>query len=70
VVARGSTADVLGDPLRALAALAAHVAARGLRTVPGQIVLSGAITDAVAIVPGDVLEARLRGLGAVAVRFV
>jgi 2-keto-4-pentenoate hydratase len=70
VVARGSTADVLGDPIRALAALAAHVASRGLRTAAGQIVLSGAITDAVAVFPGDILEARLRGLGEVEVRFV
>lgn len=70
VVERGSTADVLGNPIRALAALAAHVAARGLRTAAGQIVLSGAITDAVAVAAGDVLEARLAGLGTATVRFV
>lgn len=69
VVAQGSTADVLGDPVQALAALAAHLATRGLRAAPGQIVLSGAITDAVPVALGDVVEARLTGLGTVSVRF-
>jgi 2-keto-4-pentenoate hydratase len=70
VVERGSTADVLGDPIRALAALAAHTSARGLNTLAGQIVLSGAITDAIGVAPGDLVEARLHGLAVAAVRFV
>lgn len=70
VVARGSSGDVLAGPLNALAALAAHLAARGLRAVAGEIVLSGAITDAIPVAPGDVVEARLSGLGAVTVTFV
>ena len=68
-VAQGSTADVLGDPVQALAALAAHLGRRGLRAAPGHIVLSGAITDAVPVALGDVVEARLAGLGTVSVRF-
>jgi 2-keto-4-pentenoate hydratase len=70
VVNRGTTADVLGDPRNALLALAAHLAARDLRTRAGDVVLSGAITDAIAVAPGDVVEARLAGLGAAAVTFV
>jgi 2-keto-4-pentenoate hydratase len=70
VVARGSTADVLGNPVNALAALAAHLASRGLRTRGGDIVLSGAITDAIPVAAGDVVEARLAGLGIATVTFV
>jgi 2-keto-4-pentenoate hydratase len=70
VLATGLTADVLGNPLRALAALAKHLEGRGLHAAPGDIVLSGAITDAVPVAVGDVVEARITGLGVAAVRFV
>jgi 2-keto-4-pentenoate hydratase len=70
VVQRGATADVLDGPVNALAALAAHLAWRGLPAHAGDIVLSGAITDAVPVAPGDVVEARLAGLGTVSVTFV
>lgn len=70
VIARGSTADVLGSPLAALTALAAHLASRGLRTQSGDVVLSGAITDAIPVETGDVVEARLAGLGTAMVTFV
>ena len=68
-VATGSTRDVLGDPLVALELLAAHVADRGARTQAGDIVLSGAITDAFSAAPGDRVEARVAGLGSVRVAF-
>lgn len=70
VVQRGSTADVLDGPVNALVALAAHLAARGLPARAGDVVLSGAITDAVPVALGDVVEARLAGLGTVTVTFV
>jgi 2-oxo-3-hexenedioate decarboxylase len=70
VVERGSTADVLGHPLNALAALAVHLASRGLRAGAGDVVMSGAITDAVSVARGDVIEARLTGLGSASVSFV
>jgi len=69
VVATGSTGDVLGDPLNALKALAVHLAWRGLRAEPGEIVLSGAITDAIPVSAGDVVEARIAGLGSASVTF-
>jgi 2-keto-4-pentenoate hydratase len=69
VVASASTADVLGDPLNALKALAAHLAWRGLRAEQGEIVLSGAITDAIPVSDGDIVEARIAGLGAATVEF-
>jgi 2-oxo-3-hexenedioate decarboxylase len=70
IVARGSTADVLGDPVNALKALAEHLARRGQRAEPGEIVLSGAITDAIPVAAGDAIEARLAGLGTAAISFV
>ena len=70
VVLRGSTADVLDHPLNALAALAAHLAERGLRAQAGDVILSGAITDAIPVSAGDTIEARIAGLGTAAISFV
>jgi 2-keto-4-pentenoate hydratase len=69
VVLRGSTADVLDHPLNALAALAAHLAARGAVAAAGDVILSGAITDAIPVAAGDVIEARIAGLGVARVTF-
>jgi 2-oxo-3-hexenedioate decarboxylase len=66
---RGSTADVLDHPLNALAALAAHLAERGLRARAGDVILSGAITDAIPVAAGDTVEARIAGLGSATVSF-
>jgi 2-keto-4-pentenoate hydratase len=70
LILRGSTADVLGHPLNALAALAAHLAERGLRAQGGDVILSGAITDAIPVAAGDTIEARIAGLGTATVAFV
>ena len=70
VLASGTTADVLGDPFTSLRLLAEHLAERGLRSEAGDIVLSGAITDAFPAAPGDRFVARLRGLGTASVQFV
>ena len=68
-VLRGSTADVLDHPLNALTALAAHLASRGLSAAAGDIILSGAITDAIPVHAGDVIEARIGGLGIARITF-
>lgn len=70
VVFAGSTADVLGDPFNALVALVTHLHKRGLRACAGDLILSGAITDAIPVGPGDVVEARIAGLGAARATFV
>ncbi len=70
VISAGTTADVLGDPFNALRRLAEHLAERGLQTADGDVVLSGAITDAFPATPGDRFVARLRGLGTATVQFV
>jgi 2-oxo-3-hexenedioate decarboxylase len=70
VLAGGTTADVLGNPFAALQQLGEHLAARGLHTKAGDVILSGAITDAYPASPGDRFEARLRGIGTASVVFV
>jgi 2-keto-4-pentenoate hydratase len=70
VLAGGTTADVLGNPFAALQLLAGHLAARGLHSKAGDVILSGAITDAFPALPGDRFEARLRGLGTASVIFI
>ncbi|MGW7531854.1 2-keto-4-pentenoate hydratase [Amycolatopsis sp. NPDC054798] len=68
IVASGSTADILGDPLRALPAAQRMAAAYGHRLVDGQVLLAGAATAAVALKAGTHVEARVAGLGSVSVR--
>lgn len=69
VVSTGSGVACLGDPVNALLWLA--LAARDLGTPlrAGEIVLSGALGPMVAASPGSWFEARLDGLGSVAVGF-
>lgn len=55
---RASGEDVLGDPAEAVAWLARR---RPLRA--GDVILSGGMTDAVAVVPGDVVRASYSTLG-------
>ncbi|ATY12087.1 4-oxalocrotonate decarboxylase [Amycolatopsis sp. AA4] len=68
VVASGSTADILGDPLRALPAAQRMAAAYGHRLGEGSVLLAGAATAAVALKAGTHVEARVAGLGSVSVR--
>ncbi|WP_051166339.1 2-keto-4-pentenoate hydratase [Amycolatopsis orientalis] len=68
VVATGSTADILGDPLRALPAARRMAAEYGHRLFDGAVLLAGAATAAVALKPRTHVEARVAGLGSVSVR--
>ncbi|SDW49508.1 2-keto-4-pentenoate hydratase [Amycolatopsis xylanica] len=61
VAATGAGGVVLGSPLNALVCLANTVGA----LEPGQIVLSGALTPPVEVVPGDSVLASVAGLGSV-----
>jgi 2-keto-4-pentenoate hydratase len=65
VVGTYSSAEVMGDPLNALVWLANHLASRGLSLVPGDIVMSGAISKAVRASVGDTVRARFAHLGTV-----
>ena len=64
----GSTAAILGHPLRALEATARMVGTYGLDLPGGSVILAGAATAAVPLTAGAVVEASVTGLGRVTVR--
>lgn len=61
----GSSAAILGHPLRALIMLAELLDRRGEHLKPGQIVLAGAATAAEYVHPGDLITLETDGLGVV-----
>jgi 2-oxo-3-hexenedioate decarboxylase len=64
----GSTAGILGHPLRSLVAAARMVAEAGESLNAGDIVMAGGITAAEALTPGAYVETEMQHLGRVAVR--
>jgi 2-keto-4-pentenoate hydratase len=69
VVSRGTGRDCLGDPLHALAWLAATAIEIGSPLRAGDLVLSGALGPMVAVSPGDVFDAVIDPLGTVTAKF-
>ncbi|MEV4289753.1 2-keto-4-pentenoate hydratase [Nonomuraea bangladeshensis] len=65
VTETGTGAAVLGTPFNALAWLANAIGALGVSLEPGQVVLSGSLTRAVTIAPGDSITADFPGIGRV-----
>jgi 2-keto-4-pentenoate hydratase len=65
----GVGAAVLGSPLNAAAWLANELIGRGVTLAAGHVVLTGSVTAAVPVAPGDVVTASFDGLGAVTARF-
>jgi 2-oxo-3-hexenedioate decarboxylase len=70
IAAVGAGAAVLGHPAAAVAMLANHLGARGQEIPAGTLILSGGVTEAVAVRPGDHVSLRVQGLGSVSLRFV
>jgi len=70
VVSIGAGAAVLGHPAAAVAMLANHLGRRGEEIPAGTLILSGGVTEAVAVAAGDNVTLRLQGLGSVSLRFV
>lgn len=70
VVATASGAAVLGHPAQSVAMLANMLGARGQEIQAGTLILTGGVTEAVAVVKGDVINVRYQHLGSVSVRFV
>ncbi|HOB68091.1 2-oxo-3-hexenedioate decarboxylase [Ottowia sp.] len=70
VVALGAGAAVLGHPAAAVAMLVNHLGRRGKSLPAGSLVLSGGITEAVAVQAGDNVTLRVQGMGSVSARFV
>ena len=63
LLATASGAAVLGHPAAAVAWLVRKLAARGEGLKAGHVVLSGSMTEAIAVAPGDVITARFDRLG-------
>lgn len=71
IIATGATGAVMGNPAQSVAWLANKLAEVELALEEGELVLSGALTGAVAMQAGDVLSATFGGnLGAVSIKFV
>lgn len=70
VMATGAGAAVLGDPAVSVAWAVNKLGERGLGLRKGDIVLSGAITEAIAFQPGDTIQAQFAHLGSVSLSCV
>ncbi len=69
-VAVGAGAAVLGHPAAAVAMLVNHLGRRGQSLPAGSLILSGGVTEAVAVQAGDNVTLRIQDLGSVSVRFI
>ena len=65
VVQVGSTAAILGHPIRSLVAAARLVAEAGEQINAGDIVMAGGITAAPNLAPGQTVRTTVQNLGAV-----
>ena len=70
IVSLGAGAAVLGHPAAAVAMLANHLGARGEAIPAGTLIMSGGVTEAVAVAAGDHVSLRVQGMGSVSLRFV
>lgn len=70
IVATAAGAAVLGHPAASVAWLVRKLASRGQGLKAGQVVLSGSMTEAIAVAPGDTVTARIDRLGTVEVACV
>lgn len=68
VVATATGAAILGDPAAGLAWLANKLAEHGESIPAGTVVMTGALTDAIAIAPGDIVRVSAAQLGSLTLR--
>jgi len=68
-VSFGAGAACLGHPLKSIEWLVRQMDAIGRPLKGGDIVLSGALGPMISVAPGDVIEARIEGIGTVRVSF-
>ncbi len=69
IVEMGAAAEVLGHPAEAVAMLVNILHDLGETLPAGSFVMSGGITAAVAVQPGDHINARFQELGSISIRF-
>lgn len=70
VVATSTAASVMGHPARAIAWLVNQLAKRGKTLQPGQVVLSGALSEAFTMEAGDTYTVGFEGMGTLGVTIV
>ena len=70
VVTTAAGAAILGDPANAVAWLANKLAEHGESLQAGTTIMAGALTDAIAIAPGDVVTVTVAQLGSLTLRCV
>lgn len=70
IVTMGASAAVLGHPADAVAMLVNILGELAEELPAGSFVMSGGITEAVAVKPGDSIVARFQELGSVSMRFI
>jgi len=69
MVAMGASSAVAGHPADAVALVVKVLHELGLALPAGSFVMSGGITEAIAVQPGDFVSARFQELGSVSMRF-
>ena len=70
VVTMAAGAAVLGHPLAAVAMLANHLGEREQAIPAGTFIMTGGVTEAIAVAAGDNVSVRFQDLGTVSMRFV
>ncbi|KWR85112.1 2-oxo-3-hexenedioate decarboxylase [Cupriavidus sp. IDO] len=70
VVATAAGAAVLGHPANSVAMLANMLGARGRELPAGTFIMTGGVTEAIAVEAGDSITVRYQHLGTVSMRFV
>lgn len=70
IVELSAGAAVLGNPAASVAMLANMFAERGEEVPAGTFIMTGGVTPAVHVAPGDNITVRCQGLGSIGMRFV
>jgi 2-oxo-3-hexenedioate decarboxylase len=70
IVAMGAGAEVMDHPAQAIAMMVNILHHLGEKLPAGSFVMSGGITAAISVKPGDCVIARYQGLGSVSTRFI
>ena len=70
IMAMAAGAAVLGHPAAAVAMMANHLGQRGQEIPAGTFIMTGGVTEAIAVQAGDSVNVRFQDLGSVSMRFV